>query len=56
MVGPSTARRKAEPAYRRVFAHRDVMADMIGLHVNPQLEVRLDPATLERCNGTSITP
>jgi hypothetical protein len=55
MTSPSTPRRNPDSAYRRLFAHRDLMADMIRLYVNPHLEDRLDPATLKRCNGTYVT-
>jgi hypothetical protein len=55
MDGPSAPRRNPDAAYRRLFTHRDLMADMIQLYVNPQLEGRLDPTTLERCNGTYVS-
>jgi hypothetical protein len=54
MAGPSKPRRNPDSAYRRLFAHQDRMADLIRLYVNPQLEDRLDPTTLERCNGTYV--
>ncbi len=56
MADPSAPRWNPDSAYRRLFAHRDLMADMITLYVNPQLEDRLDITTLERCNGTYVPP
>jgi hypothetical protein len=54
MADPSTPRRKADAAFRRLFARSDLMADLIRLYVNPQIEDRLDPTTLEHCNGTYV--
>jgi predicted transposase YdaD len=54
---PSRSRRapSLDRAYKRLFSHQDLVADLIRGYVSPALAGSLDLASLERCNGSYVS-
>ena len=47
--------RSRDSAYKRLFSHKDLVADLIRGYVDPGLADRFNLDSLERCNGSYIS-
>ncbi len=47
--------RSQDSAYKRLFSHKDLVADLIRGYVSPDLAKRFNLDSLERCNGNYIS-
>jgi predicted transposase YdaD len=45
-----------DAGYKRLFSHRELMADLIRGYMDPRLTKSFDLRTLERCNGSYVSP
>ncbi|MBA3700485.1 MAG: Rpn family recombination-promoting nuclease/putative transposase [Planctomycetes bacterium] len=52
----SQPRRSQDTAYKRLFSHPEMVADLIRGYVDRRVAKRFDLSTLERCNGSYVSP
>lgn len=48
--------RSHDTSYKRLFSHRELVADLIIGYVDPRVAQTFDLMTLERCNGSYVSP
>jgi predicted transposase/invertase (TIGR01784 family) len=51
-----SSRKAHDSAYKRLFSHTELVADLIRGYVDPRMARGWDLSTLERCNGSYISP
>ena len=51
-----TTTRRHDSNYKRLFSHKEMVADLISGYVDAKLAGTFDLSSLERCNGTYISP
>jgi len=52
----SPPRRSQDTAYKGLFSHPEMVADLIRGYVDRRVAKRFDLSTLERCNGSYVSP
>ncbi len=50
------SRRSQDTAYKRLFSHPELVADLIRGYVDRRVAKSFDLSTLERCNGSYVSP